>query len=59
VPRALSKPIDGGFNDAQIFVECIHRWTRIDAARRSLLKLPSEPVPMCTEILECLAVFDV
>ena len=32
-------PIDRGFNDAQIFVQCFHRRTSIDAARRPLLKL--------------------
>jgi hypothetical protein len=51
-------PVDRGFNDAQIFVQCFHRRTSIDAARRPLLKLLPEPLPMCAEILECVTVFE-
>jgi hypothetical protein len=49
-----SMPIYCSFDDAQIFVQCFHRGASIDTARRSLLKLLSEPR---AEILQCFTVF--
>jgi hypothetical protein len=45
------------FDDAQIFVQCFHCRTSIDAAWRSLLELLSEPLPVRAEILESFSVF--
>jgi hypothetical protein len=52
-----SMPLGGGFDDAQIFVQCFYCRTGIDAARRSLLKLFPESLPVRVKILESLPVF--
>jgi len=41
----------------QLFVEYFHRGADIYAAWRSVLTLPSEPLPVRTEILESFSVF--
>jgi len=36
-PLRSSMPVEGSFNDAQIFVQYLHCGARIDAAQRPLL----------------------
>jgi hypothetical protein len=55
-PGRLSLPANGRFNDAQILVQCFHSGTWVDATRRQLFKLLSEPLSVRTHFLERFAV---
>jgi hypothetical protein len=50
-------PIERSFNDPQILVQRFHGGTSIDAARRPLFNLFSEPLPMRADILEGFTIF--